>query len=576
MSEGPAGVVAKYRTWLVAVMVVYLAGYFIVKFDVLPGLLQTQSNLTPVPLQYHDKNRVISNTVFKPSPRLNHSSASITPPPHIQHTSTTSTPPLHQRLHLNPVYEPSLEHELARRQVERDVQENTWFINDQLNQLLKKKEETSNIVNINVDTVKNILEEIHDRKRVTQYDLRRLKDMDGLPTWREREAAELSELIQRRLYAIQHPPDCTTAKIVACRMERGCGIGCDLHHVLFCMMAAYGSQRTMVLKRGTWEQYFLPISSCNTSHITRHSKWPATGLEGDSRVVYFPDWDHPVPPPDYLPLSIPQDIWQRLLRFHGEPGAWWVGQFFQYLLRPNQYLQDNIHNLTTTLNFQTPIVGVHIRLTDKKKEAKLHDLEEYMNHVEEYYRTLDLKEKNATRRIYLATDDRNIFSNATIKYPNYQILYNPETDSLGEFKLRKFSKFSCVVDVFMLSRCSFVVGTLSSNVGRLVYEIMQTLYPDASSYFSSLDNDYFVYFQRPKLARARFPHYPRRSGVIMMQTGDLIKEGYRYPYNFHDGFAQGVNLRTMKRGKYPYYKVEKVYDIVNTSSYGHFDKTGKL
>ncbi|KAG7164327.1 Alpha-(1 6)-fucosyltransferase-like 1 [Homarus americanus] len=444
-----------------------------------------------------------------------------------------------------------MEHELVQRQVEGTCRRTNGLSMIRSNNSCKKKVKSKK-VEVNANELKNILEEIQDRIRVTQYDLRQLKDVDGSRTWREREAAELSDLIQRRLYAIQHPPNCTTAKTVACRMER----------------------RTLVLYPGNWNKYFLPInSSCNSSHLTNISRWP--GLEGDIRVIEFPLWDKPVPAPDYMPLSLPRDIWRRLVRFHGDPGAWWVGQFFQYVLRPNQHLQDIIHNLTTTLDFQTPIVGVHIRLTDKKKEAKLHSLEEYMTQVEEYYKVLDLKEKNATRRIYLASDERKIFSDAKIKYPHYQILYNPESEKLGELKLRRYSVSSCLTDIFMLSRCSLVVATLSSNIGRLVYEIMQSLYPDGSLYFSSLDNDYFVHFQRPKLARARFPHSPRRQGVIKMQTGDLVKEGYKYPINFHNGFAEGINLRTKEKGKYPYYKVESVYDIVNTS-YSHDDATGKL
>ena len=77
----------------------------------------------------------------------------------------------------------------------------------------------------------------------------------------------------------------------------------------------------------------------------------------DSLVVTFPERDHPEPRPDFFPKSIPKDISERLIRLHGDPFAWWMGQFFKYSMRMNQPFHEHIDNLTRRLGYEKPIVG---------------------------------------------------------------------------------------------------------------------------------------------------------------------------------------------------------------------------
>lgn len=60
---------------------------------------------------------------------------------------------------------------------------------------------------------------------------------------------------------------------------------------------------------------------------------------------------------------------------------------------------------------------MHIRRTDKiKTEAAFHPLEEYMEHVEEYFNQLDLSEPMDERRVYIASDDPSVLKDAKIKW----------------------------------------------------------------------------------------------------------------------------------------------------------------
>lgn len=67
------------------------------------------------------------------------------------------------------------------------------------------------------------------------------------------------------------------------------------------------------------------------------------------------------------------------------------------------------------------IFSVHIRRTDKVgTEAAFHRLDEYMLHVEEYYKSLELTQTVTQKRVYIATDEPKIFNEARIKYVGHK------------------------------------------------------------------------------------------------------------------------------------------------------------
>lgn len=62
---------------------------------------------------------------------------------------------------------------------------------------------------------------------------------------------------------------------------QGCGYGCQLHHAVYCLIVAYGTQRTLILQskgwkynRKGWEQVFKPVSETCTTVTEPVHKWP--------------------------------------------------------------------------------------------------------------------------------------------------------------------------------------------------------------------------------------------------------------------------------------------------------------
>ena len=109
---------------------------------------------------------------------------------------------------------PSKEYELTRRTIYRDVNELWWFIRSNLESGLKNNKELTQHLN------KTLIETQH-RHGTILNDLHHLSEVDGFKSWREKEAKDLSDLVQKRLHALQNPKDCSSARKLICKLNKG-------------------------------------------------------------------------------------------------------------------------------------------------------------------------------------------------------------------------------------------------------------------------------------------------------------------------------------------------------------------
>ena len=108
-----------------------------------------------------------------------------------------------------------------------------------------------------------------------------------------------------------------------------------------------------------------------------------------------------------------------------------------------------------------------MRRTDKVgTEAAFHNIDEYMNAVDEYYDQLELKEHVDKRRIYLATDDPKVITDAKEKYTHYEVLGDPVISKTAAVSSRytDTSLKGIILDIHMLSMSDYLVCTFSSQV----------------------------------------------------------------------------------------------------------------
>lgn len=445
---------------------------------------------------------------------------------------------------------PTEEYENLRRRVYSNTQELWYFVSNELTKLINDDVQT--------DKIKSILDQVADRKRSLLSDQEKLPELDGYHEWRVTEAANVSDLVQRRLKYLQNPSDCKDARKVICNLNKGCGFGCQLHHIVYCLIFAYATERTLILNsRGWrynnkgWEYVFHPISdTCVSVYDDKVVQWPASY---DAKVVSLPFIDSISQKPKFLPLAIPSDLAHRIVRFNGDPASWWIGQMLKYVLKPKEETQRAINETIAKLNFKNPIVGVHVRRTDKVgTEAAFHHLHEYMQHVQHYYEQLQLSRPVDARRVYLATDDAAVLEEARKKYPTYTILGDAGVAQTAATH-RRYSPQSLrglLRDLHLLSRCDLLVATFSSQVGRVAYEMMQANRPDASQDAVSLDDIYYFGGQNAHDRRAVMQHTALDHHQLDLQMGDLIG----IAGNHWNGFGRGTNKRTNLNGLVPWYK----------------------
>lgn len=449
------------------------------------------------------------------------------------------------------------------------------YLRDQLQTINTNKESPSEADDTKTKLLHSIKEQL-DLLSLHLSDTQKAVNSFIKPGWRDTMATEMTKLIQKRLHYLQNPDDCDKAKKLLCRISKPCGFGCQIHHVAFCFIFAYATERMLVLDSsgwrysGKWEAVFQPLSTsgCTISNSGSRS-WHTYTEANPPEVIQVPSIEslgHGRP--SFLPMAVPADLIDRLNTFHGYPFVWFVGQFLQYLMRPSQQLEEYLEDRRKALNITHPIVGLHIRRTDKlQQEASYHSAQEYMTQVEEWYQRREtISGRKEQRTVYLATDDKSALTEARNLYPNYRFVSdNDVSRTAGELSSRYSEKglFGVVLDVFMLSKCDFIVCTLSSQVCRLAYELMQVHHTDASRLVYSLDDVYYFGGQQEHVLRAFHGKTENGGGAMDFAKRDLIK----IAGNHLNGFSLGSRQNGGRQDLFPSYKVEEEIRVANFPTY---------
>ena len=96
--------------------------------------------------------------------------------------------------------------------------------------------------------------------------------------------------------------------------------------------------------------------------------------------------------PPFLPLTIPKQISEQLITLHGFPPVWFIGQLVRFIMSPTPSMHNFLDKAAKRFNFRSPIVGLHVRRTDKLgTEASFHPLSEYMKYAENFFLNLEQK-----------------------------------------------------------------------------------------------------------------------------------------------------------------------------------------
>ncbi|CAG9534379.1 unnamed protein product [Cercopithifilaria johnstoni] len=503
----------------------------------------------------------------------------------------------------------SMKHEIARRALHNSIWELYYYLD---NQLASTHNNNSAFIN-------------HTRNQLLSLlgQAAAFRNVDSAESWRTNALANISAIFQNHFDRMQNPDDCKAVKILICDLNKRCGFGCQLHHVTYCFIVAYGSNRTLVLTddgrtwnyaANGWATAFLPITKCSFSEIFKPNEyaddWGIDKHYWNKRIVKLPIIDSLSHRPPYLPLAIPQSHSDELLKLHSNSPAFFISQFIRYLMRPSAIFAKEIYRASKKVPFNKgPVVGWQVRRTDKidteasfhgldeymkwtedwfrieeyrtqswvkrriyiaqvrrtdkiDTEASFHGLDEYMKWTEDWFRIEEYRTQSwVKRRIYIATDDPEVFDEAAMKYPNYEIYGDPKISQMAQVHSRYTveSLIGIVIDIELLSRCVYLVCTFSSQVCRVGYELMQVRFGDAGDRFHSLDDIYYFGGQQAHEQIVVESYNAESDNEIDLKIGDIIG----IAGNHWDGFSKGINRRTGKKGLYPSYKAREKYIILD-------------
>ncbi|XP_022251999.1 alpha-(1,6)-fucosyltransferase-like [Limulus polyphemus] len=410
-----------------------------------------------------------------------------------------------------------------------------------------------------------MMDNMGDFRRVILSEVNKMGDSDKREIWRENEMKELSDLVQKRIHVLQNPQTCKMKQTLICNLTNPSGFASGIHDVLWCFVKAYHTNRTLVLiskhwhyAPDQWNSVFHPLSPvCDELKKTKKKSY----LPGENDSNFRS-----------LMGALPTDIAFRLMLAHGKPLAWWYGQFLKYILRPQEGLLKNVQTVRMS-SYEHPIVGIHVRRTDKiGNEASFHPIEEYMLHVDDFYRRLALVKNVNVRRVFVATDDPKVLIECKKKYPNYVFVFNSEATATANNEKTRYSNSSLVgvvTDVFLLAHSDFLVCTLSSGLCRVAYELMQTLHPDASAMIRSLDVDHHYAWVLPPARVAVYKHVAHSKKEMALEAGDTIYKKNAYDVldealhkRSWDGYSIGTNSRTKLSAAFLTYKTIQQYPSV--------------
>jgi hypothetical protein len=290
------------------------------------------------------------------------------------------------------------------------------------------------------------------------------------------------------------------------------GLGAELHALSLALTLSYMSNRTLVTPGGgKWvyatdagefgdeSLYFEPISrNCHAPSVAAWNstpwwrggafdaangrlQWAADSNENEPALLFTPDI---TPNPWLLRMALPRRYERRGL-------LWWRSALVAFLFRPRAELQRRFDDEWAQLSIGVALehapladcVAVHIRRGDKVREDAVQPS------VENY---IDAARAFGLGHIVLASDDPAVLERAD--WPADVHVLRHDSFSAGGFEQarlvhahynRTAAAHATLRDIALLSKCAASVGTMSSNLSRLIHEL-QTAALGRAALFTSL------------------------------------------------------------------------------------------
>jgi glycoprotein 6-alpha-L-fucosyltransferase len=376
-----------------------------------------------------------------------------------------------------------------------------------------------------------------------------------------------------------NPPNCSEEKYLRCHGEYNCGWGCQMSGYVNCFSVAFGMGRVLDFYKtpkqyyepDEYQRFYEPVTNCSAAQLqSKVVNWPDSE---NSTIIHTPRYTrHFKPRIKFDLLTIPTELAPQIHKVFEEPSAWWSSEINKFLFKPKPRVQRMFAQAKRILKYQKPIVAVHIRRGNKITETPYTPVDLYMDHVNGFYDQLELTQKVDKRRIFLLTDEPKVIEEIRANYTNYEVIVNEKVaKNASNYQQLGLTAKGIMIDVHLASLSDYFVCTLSSNIGRRIYEFMYHQNIDAHANMFSLDNRYFEYGENRQRFRVLIGHTVLGSEELAAVPGDILE---MYGWYLHVFDLQGSmpmkNLNSSKTGWFPSFKAEKIIDVTEFPDYGIF------
>ena len=190
---------------------------------------------------------------------------------------------------------------------------------------------------------------------------------------------------------------------------------------------------------------------------------------------------------------IPQKMVSQIHSFVARPNMKLKCVLLHHLFRMSKpveiFFKKNVYGALDEVT--RPYVALHIRRTDKvNSEAKEHSIFEYFEHVERFFASRKNVRKNVPKThrpsVFIATDEPAAVKEAREMFgEKYNIVNLGEASKVGKKRQGSATNVNdegtmwTLADILILANSDFLIGTFSSQISRLAFEIMSARIPTA-------------------------------------------------------------------------------------------------
>nr|ADR32105.1 fucosyl_transferase [Hydractinia symbiolongicarpus] len=413
------------------------------------------------------------------------------------------------------------------------------------------------------------VEKVEEGKVGREYLENMLKIPDHMDA-KTRRLKDIHDFIYETLDKLQNEGDCEEKKIVQCHNSVMSGFGSTIHRHVICLHIAFALGRAFFIEHDyssfnglaaftrmesgkcAYLKNKIPEikSKCNFKDPKCYLNKDNFEIDNSYKVLEFTH-EANFPAPKYIPGTLPKNMEKELYDLGvKEPWHWFTSQLLGYMiLRPNHEFKEKLAQSLDVIQFQKPVISMHVRRGDKIG-SESHFIDEST-----FVKAALAKSNHTYADLYVASGEKSaIMKIKKMVTGKFRVRQSP-ANKLSSILVKRDDKSkntmeNILFDLYMLAHADHSIVTFSSNVGRLVWELKTAMYPyDAKDTVVSLDSRLFygwydyharqTYYLSTKENKASYP-VGKDSIVMEYNVGELFL--HHHKRRVTDDHGKFVNL----------------------------------